>query len=150
MITTPQRRAEPGKGTRIDFGSGANDANGKGQLNQMKLADVKPRMKGRSPPLVALPLNAPNIMVPSMRACGLSHVTTNAATTIFQEWLVDVFAAIQARFRPNKAYAYDITSRPPSPSMIFLSHGNASMSAPAPKKHVTPREMSQNITTRRR
>ena len=117
-------------------------------LNQMKLADVKPRMKGRSPPAGSVALNAPNIMVPSMRACGLSHVTTNAATMIFKNgWLTSLPPSKLAfvLIRPMPMY---ITSRPPSPSMIFLSHGNASMSAPAPKKHVTPSEMSQNTTTR--
>ena len=38
-----------------------------------------------------------------------------------------------------------MTSSPPTPRIIFCSHGKASIRAPAPRKQAIPRDMSQNI-----
>ena len=51
--------------------------------NQITDALPKPQIKGRSPPAGRLARKAPSIMVPSMMACGLNHVTTKAVVKSF-------------------------------------------------------------------
>ena len=54
-------------------------------INQQKDADVTPSIKCIPASLERVALNAPSITVPSIIACGLNHVTTQADVIAFSK-----------------------------------------------------------------
>ena len=114
--------------------------------NQITDALPKPKIKGRSPPVGRLARKAPSIMVPSMMACGLNHVTTKAVVNSFHTGTFTSLPPSSDALDRSSPIPIQMTMRLPSPRMTFCNHGKACIRAPAPKKQETPSETSHRIT----
>lgn len=108
----------------------------------------KPQINGRSPPSGRLARKAPSIMVPSMRAWGLIQVTTKAEEISFQRGTLTSRPPSREALDRRRPMPIQMTMRLPMPRMTFCSQGRACISAPAPRKHDTPRDTSHRMTIR--
>ena len=117
-------------------------------VNHRTEALAKPKMKDRSPPSGRVARKAPSIMVPSMMAWGFIQVTTKAEVKSFQTGIFTSLPPSRLALERSRPMPIQSTMRLPMPRITFCSHGTACISAPAPKKHATPREISQKMTMR--
>lgn len=96
---------------------------------------------------------APSIIVPSMRAWGLNHVTTQAEQIVL---FIDVLAIDVSALDTAWSSGLDLsrlipmrtTMIPPASRIIILSNWKRSMSAPIPKKQARAKVTSKKITIR--
>ena len=115
--------------------------------NQMMDAEANPPTKNRSVPAGSVALKAPSIMLPSMRACGLNHVTTQAVVTTLA---IGIFTSLpvsrDSSFDLRRPMPIHMTMRLPTSRTAISSQTEACISAPIPKKHASPRVTSKKIT----
>ena len=107
---------------------------------------AKPQMKNTSLPAGRLARNAPSIMVPSMMACGLNHVTTQAVEITFQMGTFTSRPPSMLALERKSPIPIQMTMRLPMPRMTFCSQGRACISAPTPRKQARPSVMSKKMT----
>lgn len=109
-------------------------------------AEEKPRMNAAALLAGRLARNAPMSSVPSMMACGLSHVTTKAEPASFKSGAPVSTPVSSFGFERKSPTPIQMTTRLPAAKTILRSHGSASISAPMPKKHARLSEISSAIT----
>ena len=116
--------------------------------NQRVEAQPTPKMNSVLLAAGRVARKAPSIMEPSIRACGLNQVTTQAVEMTFNmgtSTFVELSIVSWARRRP---IPIQITMKLPIKSIAICSHLEACIIAPTPKKQASASVTSKKMTIR--
>ena len=112
-------------------------------VNQITDALAKPPANRKSVPAGSVALNAPSIIEPSIKACGLNQVTTQAVVMTFAIGISTfVLLSIVSCARTSPC-PIQITIKLPMPKIIISKIGEVLIIAPMPKKQAMPSVISK-------
>ena len=114
-------------------------------INHRQEAESTPNKKCSDCASVMEALKAPSSIVPSITACALNHVTTQAAHTVLPSGICCA-PPICCTLLFNRLMPIYITTSPPSSNMPSYTGGYFCIISPMPKKHAMARVMSKKMT----
>lgn len=114
-------------------------------INHRQEAEITPNKKCSDYAWFIVALNAPKSIVPSITACALNHVTTQAAHTVLPSGICCAPPICRTLLFNRLTPIYTTTS-PPSSNMPSCTGGYFCITRPMPKKHASASVTSKKIT----
>ena len=118
-------------------------------INHRQEAEITPNKKCSDCAWFIVALNAPKSIVPSITACALNHVTTQAAHTVLPSGICCA-PPICRTLLFNRLMPIYTTTSPPSSNMPSCTGGYFCITRPIPKKHASASVTSKKDNDKRR